>query len=79
MPADLGSDDISVGTPPSIHRRSSSVTFEIPPPADSQFLFQRAFLDAIRKAISEAQIRGDIDTDVAVACFRALPIAEPTP
>jgi hypothetical protein len=55
-----------------------SFTFEMPPAADSQFLFRRAFLAAIRKAISEAHIRGEISAAIAVECNRALP-AEPMP
>lgn len=55
-----------------------SIAFEIPPLNENAFLFRREFLAAIRGAISSAQIAGRIDVDLAVACFRALPIAEPT-
>jgi hypothetical protein len=54
-----------------------SLTVEIPPAAESQFLFRRAFLNAIRLAINEAQIAGTIDAPTAVECFKALPIMEP--
>jgi hypothetical protein len=54
------------------------IAFEIPPSAESPFIFRRDFLAAIRSAISSAQIAGTIDTAVAVACFKALPVvAEP--
>ena len=58
---------------------STTITVELPPPADSQFLFSREFLNAIRLAISKAQIRGDIDAPLAVACFKSLPVQEPRP
>jgi hypothetical protein len=35
-------------------------------------------LGAIRKAIGEAQIRGEISPAIAVECNRALPVVEPT-
>lgn len=53
------------------------IRFEIPPPSDQPFLFQRAFLHAIRKAIGEAHIAGEIDAATAVACNRALPAETP--
>jgi hypothetical protein len=53
------------------------ITFTIPPPADSPFLFRRAFLEAIRSAISEAQILGEIDAAMALECFKALPVPPP--
>lgn len=49
------------------------ITVEIPACADTAFLFRRAFLGAIRKAIGHAQISGDIDAAIAVECFKALP------
>jgi hypothetical protein len=55
----------------------SAITFEIPPAADSPFLFRRAFLAAIRTAISQAQIDCRIDAAIAVECNRALPPATP--
>lgn len=57
---------------------AASITIEIPPLSDQPFIFRRAFLGAVRTAISQAQIAGRIDVELAVACFRALPIAEPT-
>jgi hypothetical protein len=53
----------------------SAITVEIPSTSEQPFLFQRAFLGAIRKAIGEAQIAGKIDAATAVACNRALPPA----
>jgi hypothetical protein len=55
----------------------SEITFTIPAPADSPFLFRRAFIAAIRSAIAAAQTAGEPDVDVAVACFKALPPADP--
>jgi hypothetical protein len=49
------------------------IVFNVPPPSDSSFLFRRAFLDAIRTAISKAQIAGEIDAQTAIECFKALP------
>jgi hypothetical protein len=59
-------------------RPTGAIAVTIPPQSDSAFVFRREFLGAIRKAISEAQVAGTIDTDIAVACFKALPIADPT-
>jgi hypothetical protein len=56
---------------------SATITFTIPPPAESPFTFRRALLDAIRSAISAAQVAGEIDAQAAVECCRALPMAEP--
>jgi len=56
----------------------SEITFTIPGPADSPFLFRRAFIAAIRSAIAAAQTAGVLDTDRAVACFKALPPADPS-
>jgi hypothetical protein len=53
------------------------ITFEIPPPADSQYLFRRTFIAKIRSAIAQAQTAGEIDTPTAIACFKCLPIADP--
>jgi hypothetical protein len=53
-----------------------AITFTIPPPADSPFLFRRALLDAIRSAISAAQIAGGIDTSLAIDCLKALPMPD---
>jgi hypothetical protein len=53
----------------------SEIRFTIPSAADSAFLFRRAFLGAIRKAIGDAQIRGEIDAELAVECCKALPPA----
>jgi len=57
------------------HSIAHTIAITIPPRADSPFLFRRAFLAAIRKAVSEAQIRGDISA-IAVECNRALPITD---
>jgi hypothetical protein len=53
------------------------ITFQIPPPADSPYLFRRAFLASIRQAIGAAQVAGELDTATAVECFKALPPADP--
>jgi hypothetical protein len=53
----------------------SRIAVEIPPAPENAFLFRRAFLGAIRKAIGDAQIAGDIDAATAVECFKALPPA----
>jgi hypothetical protein len=54
-----------------------SVTVAIPPPAESPFVFRRAFLHAIRKAIGDAQIAGELDETTAVECFKAFAPADP--
>ena len=53
------------------------LSFEIPPPSDQPHVFQRNFLNAIRSAIGKAQIAGDIDAQLAVECFKALPPVKP--
>jgi hypothetical protein len=55
----------------------SNITITIPPAAESPFLFRRAFLAAIRSAISQAQIAGELEAAVVVECFKALPPATP--
>ncbi len=55
----------------------ATIAVNMPAPAESPFLFRRAFLNAIRTAISQAQIDGRIDAATAVACNRALPPATP--
>ena len=52
------------------------IAFEIPPSAESPFIFRREFLAAIRASVGKAQIRGEISAAIAVECNRALP--EPT-
>jgi hypothetical protein len=44
-------------------------------PQLSPFLFKRALLEAIRLAVSEAHIRGEIDVEVTVSILGALPVA----
>jgi hypothetical protein len=65
-------------TPAAAESQPSVVTITIPRLAENAYLFRRDFVAAIRGAISYAQIAGTIDTDAAVACFNALPVAEPT-
>jgi hypothetical protein len=57
---------------------SAIITVEIPPQAENTFIFRRAFLNAIRLAISREQIAGNIDVAVAVECMKALPVVEQT-
>jgi hypothetical protein len=55
----------------------STITFEIPPASEQSFIFRREFLGAIRTAIGNAQIAGEIDAELAIACCKALPPAIP--
>jgi len=55
----------------------AKITFTVPPPSNSPFIFRRAFLGAIRTAISQAHADGMIDVKTAVAALAALPIADP--
>jgi hypothetical protein len=57
--------------------RRPPLTVEIPPAAESPFLFRRAFVHAIRVAIGDAQIAGELDAATAVECLRSLPPAAP--
>jgi hypothetical protein len=57
--------------------RAHTVVFTIPPLCEQPHVFRRELLNAIRLAISSAQVAGTIDTAVAVECLKALPIAEP--
>ena len=52
-----------------------SLTIEIPPAAESPYLFRRIFLHNIRLAIGQAQLAGTIDAQTAVELLRALPPA----
>jgi hypothetical protein len=52
-----------------------SLTVEIPPAAETAFLFRRAFVHAIRVAIGAAHNNGELDAVTAVECLRALPPA----
>lgn len=53
----------------------SEITVEIPPLGADPFVFRREFLRRIRAAIGQAQIDGQLDTQTAVECFKALPPA----
>jgi hypothetical protein len=53
---------------------ASEITFRIPPPAASPFHFRRALLNAIRTAISQAHVHGELDTETVVRCLGALPM-----
>jgi hypothetical protein len=55
------------------------ITFIMPPASESPFLFRRALLAAIRSAISEAHVDGQIDVQTTVAALGALPMTEPRP
>jgi hypothetical protein len=55
----------------------SGIAIEIPPRGADPFAFRRAFLGAIRKAIGDAQISGELDAETAVECFKALPPPAP--
>jgi hypothetical protein len=62
-------------------RRCSALAVQIPPAAETPFLFRRAFLHSIRVAIGQAQIAGEIDAATCVELLHALPPAsadEPT-
>lgn len=57
----------------------SLVVFEVPPLTEQPYRFRQALLGAIRSAISEARIAGEISTPLAVECLRALPMPEDPP
>ena len=58
-------------------RVATPVTFTIPPYSENLFLFKRDFYGAIRSAISQAHVAGQIDTLTAVTCLKAIPPAAP--
>jgi hypothetical protein len=55
---------------------STAITFKLPPQAESPFLFRRTLLNAIRLAVSDAHIAGQIDVKTAVAALAALPMPD---
>jgi hypothetical protein len=55
---------------------TAKITFELPAAGDSPFIFRRRFLGAIRDAIAHAQINGEVDAEIAVECFKSLPMPD---
>jgi hypothetical protein len=67
----------STGDSASLSQARPHITIEIPPQSEQPHVFRREFLGAIRKAIGDAQIRGDVGAELAIECCKALPPATP--
>jgi hypothetical protein len=55
------------------------IQFTLPRAESSPFLFRKALLESIRRAISQAHVDGDLDVQTTVACLKALPVPEAQP
>jgi hypothetical protein len=55
------------------------IKFAVPGPENSPFLFKKALIESIRRAISQAHVDGDLDVQTTVNCLKSLPVPEPRP
>lgn len=74
-PGDVTSIPRADSSQTSVDAKLISIIVPIPGPQESAFKFRRAFLDSIRRSVSEAAREGLIPMDLSVECLRAVPPA----